>query len=115
VPKPAAANAGEPNPAAAVPAKDVSAEVKKDLSMQRLTAAALAGNLTVGGQARVGLTLLKAPAGTSVTDAAGKALSAAEAAQRISKRLVSSIRVGGRTAYVATGEGGRAAAGGYWC
>lgn len=113
VSKPAAANSGKQDAAAAAAPKDVSAEVKKDLSMQRLTAAALAGNLTVGGQARVGLTLLKAPAGTTVTDAAGKALSAAKAAQRISKRLVSSTRVGGRTAYVATGEGGRAAAGGF--
>jgi hypothetical protein len=107
VPKPSEV-AGGPDAEAAT---DVTADVKKDLSLQRLTAAALAGNLTIGGQARVGLALLKAPEGASVADAAGKALPAAVAVQRISKRLVSSIRVGGRTAYIATAEGARSAAG----
>lgn len=95
---------------AAANAPDVSAEVKKDLSMQRLTAAALAGNLTVGGQARVGLALLKDPK-AAMGSYGGKQLSAAAAVQRISSRLTSNIRVGGRTAYIATGEGQRSAAG----
>jgi hypothetical protein len=107
VPKPSEA-VGGPDAAAAT---DVAADVKKDLSLQRLTAAALAGNLTIGGQARVGLALLKAPEGASVADAAGKTLPAAVAVQRISKRLISSIRVGGRTSYIATAEGARSAAG----
>jgi len=94
---------------AAPNAPDVSAEVKKDLSMQRLAAAALAGNLTVGGQARVGLALKDPKA--AMGSYGGKQLSAADAVQRISSRLTSSIRVGGRTAYIATGEGQRSAAG----
>jgi hypothetical protein len=102
------ANAGSSSNAGA---KDVSTDVKKDLSMDRLTAAALAGNLTVGGQARVGLALVKGSKGLMVTGAAGQKLSAETAAQRLSKRLVSSIRVGGRTAYVATAAGARSAAG----
>jgi hypothetical protein len=101
------ANAGSANAGA----KDVSADVKKDLLMDRLTAAALAGNLTVGGQARVGLTLAKGSKGLMVTGAAGQKLSAETAAERLSKRLISSIRVGGRTAYVATAAGARSAAG----
>jgi hypothetical protein len=95
-------------------AKNISADVKRDLSMERLTTAALAGNLTVGGQARVGLALLRFPEGASVGNAGGRVLKASDAVQRISKRLVSSIRVGGRTAYVATVEGARSAAGGCW-
>jgi hypothetical protein len=95
-------------------AKNISADVKRDLSMERLTAAVLAGNLTVGGQARVGLALLRVTEGASVRNVGGKALKASDAVQRISKRLVSSIRVGGRTAYVATAEGARSAAGGCW-
>lgn len=106
VPKPSANNGGGEGAG-----KDVSADVQKDLSLPRLTAAALAGNLTVGGRARTGLVLVKAPQGTMVTDAAGKSISAAEAVKRLTKKLTSSIRVGGRTAYVATGEGARSAAG----
>jgi hypothetical protein len=77
---------------------DVSKEVKKDLSMSRLVAAAV--NMSVGGQARVGLTLL----------AAGNSSSSSEVGKIVS-RLLSNVRVGGRTAYVATGDGERGAAG----
>jgi hypothetical protein len=78
----------------------VSAEVQKDLSMARLTAAAV--NMSVGGQARVGLALLAAGNGSSGSSSeVGKIVS----------RLLSNVRVGGRTAYVATGDGERGAAG----
>lgn len=99
-----------PNGSAQQNSQDVGADVKKDLSMQRLTAAALAGNLTVGGQARVGLALLREPKAV-VGSNAGKQLLAADAVQKLSRSLTSSIRVGGRTAYIATGDGMRAAAG----
>eukprot|EP00775_Hariotina_reticulata_P009083 gene9083-9253_t len=75
----------------------VSDEVVQDLSLQRLTAAAV--NMSIGGQARVGLVLLQQSGGTT-TDPISK----------IVKRLLSAVRVGGRTAYVATGEGARGAA-----
>lgn len=80
-----------------------SADVQKDLSMQRLLAAVNNASLglSVGVQARAGLTLLDQsagkPAGADVT--------------KIVQRLLSNVRVGGRTAYVATGDGERGAAG----
>jgi hypothetical protein len=78
----------------------VSDEVVQDLSLQRLTAAAV--NMSIGGQARVGLVLLQQSSGA-----------ASDPVNKIVKRLLSAVRVGGRTAYVATGEGERAAAGGW--
>ncbi|KAF8063719.1 hypothetical protein HT031_003574 [Scenedesmus sp. PABB004] len=73
------------------------AEVAADLGMPRLAAAA--ANLSVGGQARVGLALL----------AAGGAGAAQVGA--ITDRLLGAVRVGGRTAYIASGGGARGAAG----
>ena len=105
------------NPNSASPpnaAKDVSEDVKRDLSMQRLAAAALAGNLTVGGQARVGLALLRDPKAAVGRNAAGKQLTAAEAVKRLSNGLIGNIRAGGRTAYIASGPGQRGAAGMKW-
>jgi hypothetical protein len=95
--------------------------VRKDLSMQRLSKAAVAGNLTVGGQARVGLTLLQDPktrasvasssSSGSKRNGGGSSSEAAAAVNALVKRLSGSIRVGGRTAYVASGDGQRGAAG----
>jgi hypothetical protein len=78
----------------------VSEEVQKDLSMGRLVAAAV--NMSVGAQARVGLMLLAA--GNSSSSSSGEV-------RKIVSRLLSNVRVGGRTAYVATGDGERGAAG----
>lgn len=74
------------------------ADVAADLAMSRLTTAAV--NLTAGGQARVALTLLQdgAPAGS------------ARQVNATVKRLLSRVRVGGRTAYVAAEPNGRSAA-----
>ncbi|WIA22673.1 hypothetical protein OEZ86_009641 [Tetradesmus obliquus] len=79
----------------------VAAEVQKDLSMSRLVAAAV--NMSVGAQARVGLALLTA--GNSSSSSSGST-----EAGKIAGRLLSNVRVGGRTAYVATGDGERGAA-----
>jgi hypothetical protein len=75
-----------------------SADVAADLALSRLTTAAV--NLTAGGQARVALTLLQegAPAGS------------ARQVNATVKRLLSRVRVGGRTAYVAADPNGRSAA-----
>jgi hypothetical protein len=78
----------------------VSAEVQKDLSMSRLVSAAV--NMSVGGQARVGLTLLVA--GNSSSGSGSEV-------GKIVRRLLSNVRVGGRTAYVASADGERGAAG----
>ncbi len=61
--------------------------------MDRLTAEAAAGNLTVGAQARTALALLN-------SSAPGAAAALPAAVQAIQKRLLGSIRVAGRTAYV---------------
>lgn len=74
----------------------VGADVQKDLSMDRMVAAAV--NMSVGAQARVGLTLLSSSSSSSEVG-------------KITNRLLSNTRVGGRTAYVATGDGQRGAAG----
>jgi len=70
-------------------------EVVNDLSMSRLVKEAV--NMTVGAQARIGLTL--AASGKSKGDV-----------DKIVRRLSGWIRVGGRTAYVAIGKGERGAA-----
>jgi hypothetical protein len=70
-------------------------EVVNDLSVSRLVKEAV--NMTVGAQARIGLTLV----------ATGKSKGEVD---KIVKRLSNWIRVGGRTAYVATGKGERGAA-----
>jgi hypothetical protein len=70
-------------------------QIVGDLAFSRLTGAWR--NLTVGGQARVGLVLVKEK-GDQATLAA------------ILKSLQGSIRVGGRTAYISTELGGRGAA-----
>ncbi|KAF6261957.1 hypothetical protein COO60DRAFT_1458856 [Scenedesmus sp. NREL 46B-D3] len=75
----------------------VAQSVQQDLSMSRLVVAA--ANMSVGAQARVGLTLL----------AAGNSSSSSEVGA-IAGRLLSNARVGGRTAYIATGDGERGAA-----
>lgn len=72
------------------------ADVAADLAFSRLTASWR--NLTVGGQARVGLALLR--------DNGDAALLGA-----ITKALVGSVRVAGRTAYVASAPGERGSAG----
>lgn len=74
--------------------------VKQDLSMSRLTKAV--ANLTMGSQTRVALTLLQKPS-TSSTDQ--------QLVDGVISRLISNIRVGGRTAYVATDPGSAHAAG----
>lgn len=81
-----------------------SAEVQKDLSMQRLLTAVNNASLglSVGTQARTGLALLGAKEGDKAASADVK---------KIAQRLLSNVRVGGRTAYVATGDGDRGAAG----
>eukprot|EP00879_Flechtneria_rotunda_P001797 GHRR01001961.1.p1 GENE.GHRR01001961.1~~GHRR01001961.1.p1 ORF type:complete len:2104 (+),score=689.06 GHRR01001961.1:216-6527(+) len=86
--------------------QDVSPEVQRDLSMQRLVLSAV--NLTVGGQARVGLTLLDKQQQQQGGSSSG---STSKQVNTIVQRLLSNVRVGGRTAYVATGDGQRAAAG----
>eukprot|EP00878_Enallax_costatus_P010571 GHUV01011039.1.p1 GENE.GHUV01011039.1~~GHUV01011039.1.p1 ORF type:complete len:699 (+),score=193.37 GHUV01011039.1:412-2508(+) len=81
-----------------------SAAVQKDLSMQSLLAAVNNASLglSVGVQARAGLALLG--------QGAGKAAVTGDVS-KIVQRLLSNVRVGGRTAYVATGDGDRGAAG----
>lgn len=80
--------------------KGVSADAQKDLGMQRLLAAVNNASLglSVGTQARAGLALL------------GQNKTSSPEATKIADRLLSNVRAGGRTAYVATGDGDRAAA-----
>lgn len=91
------------------PPEGTAPAVAEDLSTRRLTAAALAGNLTVGGAARTGLLL----AGVDGGGGAGNATTASDkaAAAAIARRLSGQTRVAGRTAYVAaSSSGGRSAA-----
>ncbi len=75
-----------------------SSQIAGDLAMSRLTGAV--GNLSTGAQARVALTLLEQGQGAK-----------SPVVQQVVRTLTSAVRVGGRTAYVASGLGSRSAAG----
>lgn len=77
--------------------KNANQTVKQDLAFSRLTSALV--NLTVGGQARVGLAQLKASKTPS------------KDARNIVNGLLSNVRMAGQTGYIAWRGGGRYAAG----
>jgi hypothetical protein len=81
--------------------------LSEDLSMRRLTAAALAGNLTVGASARTGLALVGVDGSGG---SGGGSEEDKEAARAIARRFAGQTRTAGRTAYVAASSSARSAA-----